>query len=1535
MYTLEHYMSGIKNLTNSLVIKIPEIAMVVNSGVDLYIDQYISTNPDFEQYRPKLDQPEQWKYYLNLAGIPHPLDAPVLIRTIEDEQEHELTAELLKKHPLTLEELLKNGVYYNSLVSEYPNHLRFIHGCMYPVDFNTAYKAAPGTILNYNKTLVEANESYLMIELEKYIKSMVSRWHVSAYTVVDELYLPSFLAYLYSAIYLKIQNLRMSRTHTFQVHSFHLEHFFRSRMDLWDDINVLNKQSIFWLYKNLDNILHNVGKSSTFEKVYNKLFKMNHIGIGEYKLNRTDPKFIKENTDLSRASYTRDPAILKTYPLNSYYLTNNGNTISTDAMIRNEFDRLDDVNKLLPVNFKNYIREQAVVNINKDNYKEEKTKILDIDTNKIMKKTNIDIFSLVMDYWAYVLERDKLVEEKREYPGNVKYDNKEISFVDQELEFVDSDNKIYITTPKVGFLMFLKLLLHAVDRLDIKLTTVEYNRVINTDVEHYENIMNTKLLTDGISYPLLKAFQDILPVEPVKFGSINSFKRYLDDVIDFAKVVWVYMSNSQNFVTSANIRRQFHSILVYGKYRLTDDPKGKTIDQLLLDNNITFKIDSNTDIVKTMKLLFKTFTGVELDQDDILVENLNKYKTILKKLTSYSLQVLGSSSVTNDIAVYYNNPTILKTKHGMVINYGTKLEGLEQPLHEMEANSYDFLDLMYSNQLDFKPQLTLAKLQPVTGDFVLNYSTLRRDGYPTQYASDFITKPVYDFAKYKWFNDFVTVKQMELLALEDEEATIATGSINNEKQQIKVNPVKYEGDVLIKNQIKGQMVVNPGPWLDDVAAYDFATKPFPYFKPDLDEFLKVAGVLADGLEDAYPLSASVYDDSPLSASYRQMLEPNVKYGEPVTGDAVRTDDIILENNTVDFNKPNVFMNTPLLKDGNEFLSLVQPVFKPLEDADNLLNMISIDPSPMYVNTINSKHSRVLYYHPRKGDALLGHDRMLNSGYLVDFTVPNTFVGDDLLKSGKHYITARALELQALEERNADVASLILDTTSPVIVNPVNTQTSRLRLASPIVGESIYSKTLSYPVNYNVSLTKNYEILDLSTYTDNKRYLKIALLGFQPLEEDGSVLKRTTVEMSINAPIYINSKPIVHKNKEVQGLAVYSKEYIESVQTASYTTDLNNDYMNLDRYKPLITTQGIDIEPLESVLSKLDAYDLNTDLPAKVNVFNTQSINSTVDVASPLDGTAIQQPSIVYDKQFITQLAKIPYRVYNPLDDRKPLKISKLQFIGLEDSTGSVDVYSLDQIELLKDKQLKYIPTVALGQETLTGSGVILPVQDNNLELSTTVDLTSKNIKLFDVPLEDGTPMVEHHVPKLPEHNYGITIVPDVAGLDDVEYRNTIDLKGISPDYEFIMFNHTIYRITGYEDRKFYANTEEPFRTGNLFIVPNEPSIVGLGNAKNKTIVIYQGPKQDLIILTGKKYGYSDMGYNKLTRWYKKPILKIGTSHNTNDTLENKIIYQIAEYGVLNQGDTIEIVEPENELKSDLLERYGEEHPWLKDLNIEE
>ena len=170
MYTIDKYYRNAILISNSLVLKIPEIAYIVNKGIYVKTGKQVNT--------PK----REWLYYQNLAGIKTRFNKDIYIRYLENGEEALLTKERMQNSPLTRRTLLKFGDKFKELVTAYPCEETYIRGCLYDIDLDTIMEAKPGTILAYNKDLLETNEYSLIRELQDYIYNFLARWHVKEYT---------------------------------------------------------------------------------------------------------------------------------------------------------------------------------------------------------------------------------------------------------------------------------------------------------------------------------------------------------------------------------------------------------------------------------------------------------------------------------------------------------------------------------------------------------------------------------------------------------------------------------------------------------------------------------------------------------------------------------------------------------------------------------------------------------------------------------------------------------------------------------------------------------------------------------------------------------------------------------------------------------------------------------------------------------------------------------------------------------------------------------------------------------------------------------------------------------------------------------------------------------------------------------------------------------------------------------------------------------------------------------------------------------
>lgn len=653
MFTVDKFYEETRSLSNSLVIKINDIARVMETAyiMPLNLQNFSAL---------------EWRYYKHLKGEyystpveygynPPYEDSPVYIKVIETEDQQILTKELLEQYPVTKEELLKQGDFYNDLINNNPKMTVFIHGCLFPNDYTIEelIDMPDGKIIGYNPTLIEEQEYDLIPKLEKFIMDVLGRWHVNDYMVGDDLYLHSMLAVLYSHIPNKIINIRLNNIRTHMVHSFFLEAYFRSKFDLWDNIKILKQETIMWLYINLDHIAKHIGRNITFKKLLEKVFAENNVGIGGYVLQAEDVSLLEKDVYNPRKQpFSDTKATVEKVGLNGKFLYENNDNISITETLNKEFNLTNKYDQTK----KNYLLNKYEKDINSGIRDINKTKILEISTLKTFNGFNVDSFQLLFDYWTYLLGKNLY--------GSFTDDKAMTNKVD----FTDPNNGTpYSIGSRAGYYILLYVLLHAMGQLDMELDEVSITTVLDSHAD-LDNILTKSLFQDGYTKYYYTFLKDNFPKATRQYTSHLDVSTLLDKTIKYYKDVWLLISNCENCIVSANLREFLFMASYQDKIKIHNKNIKLTITELLRNEGVNFKIEQNVeyDHIATIKELYKICLGVTIDSLSELQDFLSNLKEIQRKLTSYTLQTFGDISSENEHYIFYNTNTLFLSEKGLV-----------------------------------------------------------------------------------------------------------------------------------------------------------------------------------------------------------------------------------------------------------------------------------------------------------------------------------------------------------------------------------------------------------------------------------------------------------------------------------------------------------------------------------------------------------------------------------------------------------------------------------------------------------------------------------------------------------------------------------------------------------------------------------------------------------------------------------------------------------------------------------------------------
>ena len=659
MYSLEKYTQDSITLAKSLVIKSIDVAIAINKGLLLT-----------GQLRKIPSDKREWKYFMNLAGIRHSTNQEVMVTVLELGERHPLSKELLDTYLYTRSELLKNGEVYENLLLNYPKDITFINGCLYPVDIEKAIKAEDGTILNYNKNFVEPSEYNLIKELEYFVKSFLSRWYVREYTITDELYLPALMGVLYAHLPSEIMNLRLEKVHTNEAHSFHLEHYFRSKLNIWDEITVVNDKTKYWLYKNLQHIINNIGTQKAFDSVIKNILNNNGVGIGEYVIRKPNNE---PNTEqgLLQPTYKTSKIVMNSSKLNPYFTDNSKGVIDIETIVNKELNlenvELSEESKQHN-NFLSNDVQRIIKNTNRDM---QKTKVLEISTYELFKRQGVDLFKLILDQMLFSTKNNK---------------------IQYLVEFIDpNSNKNYILNSETGILFIIKLLLKLTNQEDMKLTKLYYDTVMFPDRTVFDKAYE-KVFQDGYINVLFNDLKENFPNIQKQCTTNLDMTMIIEDVKNFYSYIWTLDANSESSIVSANFKLIMNLITQKGEYILTDDPEGKTIDELLEEHDMMYEITDTFDLQLSFSELIKLFTNIDINEYNIIKQISLGFRNLVNKLTSYSTQVLMSNTGENTLYVYYNNLNIFRSKLGIANITDGNTRPLEEQFVLIESMANNFSD---------------------------------------------------------------------------------------------------------------------------------------------------------------------------------------------------------------------------------------------------------------------------------------------------------------------------------------------------------------------------------------------------------------------------------------------------------------------------------------------------------------------------------------------------------------------------------------------------------------------------------------------------------------------------------------------------------------------------------------------------------------------------------------------------------------------------------------------------------------------------
>ena len=584
-----------------------------------------------------------WRYYLNLNGEYHFTNEEMEIHVVETNTTHILTKELLAKYKKTRDELSRCQLDYKALIAKYPNNELLIKGMINPVDPVKAYNAKNGELLSYSTYYADINDVSVLRKLSKYTQAMYYRWFNPFYVNIEERQVAVFLAWLYSNLYTKIDLIRMENIHTHKVHSYHMECFFKSNLNI--DTRYLNTKSKMWLYQNLRALMINNGQSEAFNQILDNVITPNEVGVGKVTIEKAKPRL--ENSSISiKPNFTTDN-------INQIIVTGLNEHYHIDGMTLSEITSMEVKN--------GYIHETQYMDMNelveRVKRKVDQNNEIDLDTKVIhlLGKEDRDILpfpriNMILDNLFYIGAKSK---------------------TEFDIRYIDPNNNVsYDITMSQAIRMLGYYLLKYCDLESEDITIGSKSIFANNDVDVYK-----VLIPDGSDFKYIKALEEIRPVMVDEYFNSIDIADFIDSGINYFITEWLTKSSLLNQVSIANMD-------VVNKHKCYDE-------FTLYIGDISTEINLSTyvgyDYLEAIKALILNIGNgrLVLDLNEVNTESIKTYVELLSKTTSYHIQIIGSSIVGNSLHTFdegfgeFSGPVIV-TMDG----YNNGLERLDGELKD-------------------------------------------------------------------------------------------------------------------------------------------------------------------------------------------------------------------------------------------------------------------------------------------------------------------------------------------------------------------------------------------------------------------------------------------------------------------------------------------------------------------------------------------------------------------------------------------------------------------------------------------------------------------------------------------------------------------------------------------------------------------------------------------------------------------------------------------------------------------------------------
>lgn len=596
------YLDDTATLAKTMVIKSQASVELINEYVTL---RYGSTAVDPNDLT-------SWKYYKNICGQYHATDKMMSVTSLDTLETIDFTVENLAIHTATATTYAYGSRYFYALLNTFPDQEQLILGVLYPASMATAIDAEDYTILAYPLDLVESQEITLMSELQEWLYRFKLRWDVQAFGVSDSLYPVAQHAILYLQLISKLLNLRVKRCKTNEAHSFHIRSYLASHCGLDRFFDYMTIKQALFLYRNIDYIEHNSGKTAIFSWLMDRLLTDRRIPLAGYQA-RLKGSF--------NAEYYPEYQFKK-LPLNTAYNSPDKNYYDVSDLMAKEA-------KLVVGNPEFIKYQQAAIDNQFRNSPSSVLETKDLESSMLdyTNSQKVPLTTVLFDHWIWLSHKG--------------YYHAAVSFKDPR---TSEDQTIFSDDAVIYWLYIMSKGLGAPLLQVPTYQALRVQRLVPPTVDQLMAVVDTTLIPDTTLATWLLAHQPTL----VNCHSVSAFLKLGVKIYEAELRHWYLTARTEHMYERAIVENMINQL--YSDEPIVFAAARQPMADWLREKSLPDTDYSVTECLELMGNIFNAATGYSVDPTQVIGNIQNAMLSIMAQLSSYSIQFIQEIN-TNPIVL--------------------------------------------------------------------------------------------------------------------------------------------------------------------------------------------------------------------------------------------------------------------------------------------------------------------------------------------------------------------------------------------------------------------------------------------------------------------------------------------------------------------------------------------------------------------------------------------------------------------------------------------------------------------------------------------------------------------------------------------------------------------------------------------------------------------------------------------------------------------------------------------------------------------